>query len=78
MATTPITTTAPDTPVGDYGINARVVDGNLVLTIPLDRTRGRTSASGKMLLTASSGGFTSIPGTDGLKLNLSAGFAAAK
>lgn len=65
------------TPFGDYGCEAAIPgDGYAYLKIPATKDKARPSHSGKMVLTASTASFQSVPGSEGLRVNLSAGFSA--
>lgn len=59
-------------PLGD-GIKYAVHDGHLIVAVAMQG--GRPSASGKMILTGSTGGWKDIPGTN-LRMNLTAGHYA--
>ena len=61
------------------GIATVAQDGFVYIRISTDKTKGRPSASGKMVLTGSTpGGFMEVPDTGGLRMNLSAGFSVPK
>lgn len=63
-------------PVAGRGIEFAQDETHVFLKLPKDRAVGQPSASGKMTITSSSaGGWTDIPGTDGLRLNLNAGYS---
>lgn len=65
------------TPFGDYGVAAAVPgDGYAYLRIPATKDAARPSHSGKMVLTGSTASFQNVPGGEGLRVNLSAGFSA--
>ncbi len=63
-------------PLGD-GIEFAVSDGVLTLRIKLNAEAARASASGKMVLAGSTGGWVTIPGTDGWRTNVNVGRKAA-
>ncbi len=63
-------------PLGD-GIEFAVSGGILTLRINLDAKAARPSASGKMVLAGSTGGWVTIPGTDGWRTNVNVGRKAA-
>lgn len=65
------------TPFGDYGVEASVPgDGWAYLRVPATKDKARPSHSGKMVLTGSTASFQNVPGSEGLRVNLSAGFPA--
>lgn len=64
------------TPFGEHGIETAVEGGFVFMRIPLDRAKATPSKSGKMMLAANSGSFQTIPGADGMKANVSAGYSA--
>jgi len=65
------------TPFGDFGCEAAVPgDGYAYIRIPADKAKGKPSHSGKMILTGSTASFQTVPGSDGLRVNLSGGFSA--
>jgi hypothetical protein len=58
------------------GIEAGVADGYVFLKLATDRTKGSPSASGKMTITAKTArGFMDIPGAEGFRINLNAGYS---
>jgi hypothetical protein len=64
-------------PFGNFGVAAATPgDGFAYVRIPLDKAAGRASKSGKMILTGDTGSFQTIPGTDGLRANISVGYSA--
>lgn len=64
-------------PFGNHGVEAAVPgDGFTYIRIPLDRAKARPSKSGKMVLVGDTGSFQTIPGTDGLRANISVGYSA--
>lgn len=57
------------------GLSAAVADGATFIRIDHNKANGVPSNSGKMSLVASTpGGFVDVPGTDGLRINLNAGY----
>lgn len=60
-------------PVGT-NVTAEVKGQNLVITVPLDKAKGQPSSTGKMSLTGSTHGFVTVPGTEGFRLMLNAGY----
>lgn len=58
------------------GLEVAVIDGAVLLRLDTDRAKAVPSASGKMVLIATTpGGFMTIPGTD-VRINLNAGYSA--
>jgi hypothetical protein len=61
--------------VGKFGVEVSEADGYLTIRVPLDRAKAIASASGKMRLVGSTGGFTALGNeNDAIRLNLVAGF----
>lgn len=67
------TATVTFVPVGQ-GVEAAVDGDHLLVRVPLDKAKGFASASGKMTLTASTGGWQNIAGADGFRLNVMGGY----
>lgn len=63
-------------PVGNFGVEAAITPDGVLFKVPTNRDNAQASASGKMKLLGSSGGWQSLPGSDGLKFNLQLGFKA--
>lgn len=60
--------------VGNFGLEAAIDGDNLILRMPNNRNAAKPVPAGKTYaMTASSGGWTSIPGTD-VRVSLNAGF----
>lgn len=65
-------------PLAGRGIEFATDDEHVYLRLPKGREGGIPSASGKMVLTASTAnGWTGIPGTE-MSMNLNAGFKVAR
>lgn len=62
-------------PVGQFGVEIAEEGGFAILRIPTDPKAARPSQSGKMNLTASTGGWITA---GAIKLNVMAGVSAAK
>jgi hypothetical protein len=62
-------------PVGS-GVEAAIDGQTLLIRVPLDKAKGFASGSGKMTLTASTGGWQTIAGTEGFRLNVMGGYKA--
>lgn len=66
-------------PVAGRGIEFAQDEKHVYLRLPKDKTLGKPSASGKMSIIASTAnGWADIPGADGLRMNLNAGYRAEK
>jgi hypothetical protein len=63
-------------PFGEHGIETAVDDTHVYFRITRDRAKATPSKSGKMVLAGNSGSFQTVPGADGLKANISAGYSA--
>lgn len=63
-------------PVGNFGIEFAEIGEHVLFRVPRDGSKGVPSASGKMKLTASTGGWANLPGTSGLRINVMAGVKA--
>ena len=64
-------------PLAGRGIDYAVEGGHVYLRLPTDRSQGQPSSTGKMVISsATANGWTDIPGTEGLRMNLNAGFRA--
>lgn len=62
---------------GGHGLEAAIPgDGFAYIRIPTDKAKGRSSKSGKMILTGDSQSFQTVPGSEGLRVNISAGYSA--
>lgn len=62
-------------PVGEFGIEVAQDGEHLHIRLPKSSANARLSQSGKMKITASTGGWTNIPGTD-IRMNLNTGVRA--
>ncbi|HEY6019464.1 MAG TPA: hypothetical protein VIY48_06070 [Candidatus Paceibacterota bacterium] len=65
-------------PFGEHGIETAVDETHVWFRIPRDRAKATPSKSGKMVLSGNSGSFQTVPGADGFKANISAGYASGK
>lgn len=63
-------------PVGNFGVEFAEVGEHVLFRVPRDGSKGVPSTSGKMKLTASTGGWASLPGASGLRINIMAGVKA--
>lgn len=64
------------TAFGNHGLSA-ASDGEFAyIRTPLARASAKPSKSGKMVLTGDSGSFQTVPGTEGLRANISVGYSA--
>lgn len=75
MSKTTDNTPSEFAPLGDGLKFAVSQDGKtLLLAVPLDKAAGKPSQSGKMKLVGNTGGFATIPGTDGFRASVMVGF----
>lgn len=61
-------------PIGQFGLSAAVTPEAVYLRIDADKKAAKPSASGKMVMSGSTGGFTPVPGSE-LKISVNAGFS---
>jgi len=66
-------------PLAGRGIDVAVEGDHVYLRLSTKRDGAQPSSTGKMLISAATAnGWADIPGTEGLRMNLNAGFRAAK
>lgn len=59
------------------GVEVAVEGKHVIVKIDTDKAKGEPSSSGKMTLTASTGGFKEIDGTKGFRVSLMGGYKVA-